>query len=108
MEHPTRPLAADRRTSVLGEGERVGEWIVARLIASGGFGAVYAVRHARTREVAALKLLHAHLVTSPETLARFEREVRIISTLQHPNIVRLVDAGFSADGRPYLCMELLD
>lgn len=79
-----------------------------RSLASGGFGTVYEVKHRRTGESAALKLLHAHLVTSAETLARFEREIRVVGSLQHHNVVRLVDAGFSTDGRPYLCMELLD
>ena len=92
----------------LGEGERIGEWIIVRAIAQGGFGAVYDARHARSNARVALKLLHAHLVTSPEMLARFEREIRVVGSLRHPNIVQLCDAGFSDEGRPYLCMELLD
>jgi eukaryotic-like serine/threonine-protein kinase len=88
-------------------GERVGDWSVVRPIARGGFGSVYEARHARSGQPAALKLLHAHLVRSSEILARFHREIRIIERLDHPSIVRLVDAGFTADDRPFLCMELL-
>lgn len=111
MDDSTRPLGPARgehgpRKSV--PGEQIGQWIVINSLASGGFGTVYEVRHAQTNEPAALKLLHAHLATSAETLARFDREIRVIGNLRHPNIVRLVDAGFSADGRPYLCMEMLD
>ena len=113
MDDSTRPLGPRRRDSGLGPrelatGAQIRDWVCLRQLASGGFGTVYAVRHARTNEHAALKLLHAHLVTSPETLARFDREIRVIGSLRHPNIVRLVDAGFHDDGRPYLCMEMLD
>src|SRR5689334_14913581 len=110
MEDRTRPLGTrdDRTPRPLGARDRVGAWTIERALASGGFGTVYLVRHARTGERAALKLLHAHLVTSPETVARFEREIRVVGSLSHPNVVRLVDAGFSSDGRPFLCMELLE
>jgi hypothetical protein len=102
------PHASASGPRELSAGERIGEWVIARPLASGGFGAVYEVAHARSGQRGALKLLHAHLATSVETLARFEREIQVVQRLQHPNIVRLVDAGFSADGRPYLCMEMLD
>ena len=111
---PTRSLGpASRAASAdaareLAAGEQVGPWIVAGVLARGGFGTVYEARHARTPQRGALKLLHAHLATSPEMLARFDREVQVIGRLRHPNIVELVDGGFSRDGRPYLCMELLD
>ena len=110
MDDSTRPLG--RATSAdaprdLAAGERIADWVVVRTLASGGFGTVYEVTHAKTGERAALKLLHAHLVTSVETLARFDREIRVITTLKHPNAVRLVDAGF-VNNQPYLCMEMLD
>ena len=62
----------------------------------------------KTGRSAALKVLHAHLVAEPDILARFDREIRVIERVRHPNVVELVDAGFFTDGRPYLCMELLD
>jgi eukaryotic-like serine/threonine-protein kinase len=96
------------RARGLEPGDRVADWVVVRALASGGFGAVYEARHATSGLVAALKVLHAHLVTSAETLARFDREIHIVKTLHHPSVVQLLDAGFSADGRPYLCMELLN
>lgn len=88
-------------------GEIVGSWTVVRTLGRGGFGSVYEVQNARNGRRAALKLMHAHFVTSQEMLARFEREVDVLRRLDHPNIVRLIEAGFSADDRPYLCMELL-
>ncbi len=98
----------DRSPRELTTGESVGAWTVQRTLGRGGFGTVYEVQHLHSGMRAALKLLHAHFVTSGEMLARFEREVEVLRRLDHPNIVRLVEAGFSADDRPFLCMELLD
>ena len=109
---------ADARTRRLGEtprearllapGEQIDDWVVVRALGGGGFGAVYEVRHRTRDQRAALKLLHAHLVKSPTIVARFEREASVIGRLRHPGIVELVAVGLTGDGRPYLCMELLD
>ncbi|HEU4728251.1 MAG TPA: serine/threonine-protein kinase [Kofleriaceae bacterium] len=114
---------ADERTRRLGElgpdrhegdprplspGERVGDWSCVRMLAGGGFGTVYEARHHATGQRAALKLLHAHLVPSPAIVARFHREAQVIGRLRHPSVVELIAAGLHDDGRPYLCMELLD
>jgi eukaryotic-like serine/threonine-protein kinase len=113
-------VTADHRTRRLGEpepgrdprrlqpGERVDDWIVVRALGGGGFGTVYEARHRTTAQPAALKLLHAHLVMSAEIVARFHREATVIGRLRHPSVVELVAAGLTGDGRPYLCMELLD
>jgi serine/threonine protein kinase len=77
-------------------------------IASGGFGAVYAVEHETSGAIGALKVLHAHLATSPEIAARMVREAEIIAQLHHPGVVRLLEAGLTDLGAPYLVMELLD
>jgi serine/threonine-protein kinase len=92
---------------MLAANELVGDWVVVRRLSSGGFGLVYEVAHRTTRHPAAVKLLHAHLVESPEMLARFDREIAIVSRLRHPSIVQLIDAGFH-HGQPFLAMELLD
>ena len=112
MDDSTRDLRGshpriERGARELGPGERVGEWIVHRTLGGGGFGTVYEVAHERSGQRAALKLLHAHFMKSPEMLARFDREVEVLRRMRHPNIVQLVDSGFSEDDRPYLCMELL-
>jgi len=109
MTDATRPLGIPRTAPrPLIAGESVADWRIVRPLARGGFGVVYEARHMQTQQPAALKLLHAHLTTSVEMLARFDREIQVIGRLHHPHIVQLVDAGFSADERPYLCMELLD
>jgi serine/threonine protein kinase len=111
MDERTRRLGApdvEREPRELKPGEQIDDWVVVRVLAGGGFGTVYETRHRVTDQRTALKLLHAHLVTSPEIVARFHREASVIGQLRHPNIVELVAVGVSADGRPYLCMELLD
>ncbi|MEP6859804.1 MAG: serine/threonine-protein kinase [Deltaproteobacteria bacterium] len=85
----------------------VGRWAIEREIATGGFGNVYEARHLDHRGLAALKLLHPRFAASPEMRTRFEREVDALRQLEHPNIVRLLDAGISPEGAPFLCMERL-
>src|SRR5689334_14964440 len=106
LGEPDRP--EDRIDRPLRAGEQFGDWICVRAIGGGGFGAVYEVRHRATDQRAALKLLHAHLVKAPAIVARFDREAQVIGRLRHPGVVELIAAGISDDGRPYLCMELLE
>ncbi len=103
----TRPLRPGSGTGALEPGAIVGEWRVTRQLATGGFGSVYEVLHVESGVAGALKLLHPHLVTSSEMVARAMREARVIAALRHPSIVELLAAGVSADGQPYLVMELL-
>ena len=74
---------------------RIAEWIIGARLGGGGFGEVFAAHHARTGVAVALKILHAQLVASPEMLARFDREIQVLSRLRHPNIVQVIDAGFA-------------
>ena len=110
VDERTRRLGApgERDPRPLQPGETVDDWIVVRALGGGGFGTVYEARHRTTDQRTALKLLHAHLVGSPEMVARFHREATVIGRLHHPSIVELVAVGVSGDGRPYLCMELID
>ncbi|MDB4680052.1 protein kinase, partial [Planctomycetaceae bacterium] len=54
-----------------------------------------------------LKTLPAHRMKNPKAVSRFQREMRAIGKLDHPNIVRALDAG-EADGQPFLVMELME
>jgi tetratricopeptide (TPR) repeat protein len=66
---------------------------------------VYAVRHTETGRSYALKLLLAH-IDGEEVRARFQREFRALSQLDHPNVIRVFEAGMSGH-RPFYVMELL-
>jgi serine/threonine-protein kinase len=111
VDERTRRLdtsGTEREPRQLQPGELVDDWVIVRALGGGGFGTVYEARHHATGQRTALKLLHAHLADSTEMVARFHREATVIGRLHHPSIVELVAVGVSGDGRPYLCMELLD
>jgi eukaryotic-like serine/threonine-protein kinase len=70
-------------------------------------GEVYSARDVRLERTVAIKLLPAHLSSSPDLKQRFEREARAISSLNHPHICALYDIG-AQDGVDFLVMEYLD
>src|SRR5262249_4394112 len=89
-------------------GQTVGPYVLLRLLGVGGMGEVWLARRADgglQREVA-LKLPLSNPL--PWDIAeRFSLERDILGRLEHPHIARLYDAGVSADGQPYLAMELV-
>ena len=70
-------------------------------------GEVYRARDTRLDRTVAVKILPAHLSSSAELKARFEREARTVSSLNHPHICQLYDIG-SQDGTAFLVMEFLE
>lgn len=75
-----------------------------RLIAEGGFGAVYLARQHDLARSVALKVLHPDLLTEQVQVTRFLNEARITSRLVHPHIVVLIDHGLE-DGVPWIAYE---
>jgi len=93
---------------VVGEGQTLdGTYHLQRLVGEGGMGAVYEATHARLAGRYAIKVLLRELSDSPEVRDRFDREARITSLLQHPNIVQVIDHNSTVDGTSYLVMEFL-
>lgn len=90
-------------------GRRIGPWRIVRLLGSGGMGVVYLAERADDsfRQQVAIKLVRNRLV-DPETEERLVGERRILASLNHPNIARLLDGGTTAEGTPYLVMEYID
>jgi non-specific serine/threonine protein kinase/serine/threonine-protein kinase len=105
----SRVAAADAlHTSVIEPGERVGPWTVVRLLGSGGMGTVYLAERVGDafRQRAALKIVRGP--ADAILLRRFQDERRILATLDHPHIARLIDGGASERGLPYVAMEYVD
>src|SRR5512139_828007 len=88
-------------------GARLGPYEVVAPLGSGGMGEVYRAKDTRLDRTVALKLLPPRVAHDPERRARFEREARTISSLNHPHICTLHDVGEEA-GAHYLVMELLE
>jgi serine/threonine protein kinase len=90
-------------------GRVIGGWRVIRELGRGGMGVVWLVEREAEGfcQQGALKLLRHGLMTE-EMIRRFRRERRILATLSHPGIARLLDGGTTADGVPYLVMEYVD
>ncbi len=88
-------------------GDRLGPYEIVAPLGAGGMGEVYKARDTRLGRDVAIKVLPAHLSANPELRARFEREARAISQLNHPRICSLHDIG-SQDGVDYLVMEHLE
>src|SRR5262249_33133521 len=76
-------------------------------IGAGGMGEVYRARDTRLDREVAVKVLPSSLSADPESRARFEREARAVSQLNHPHICALYDVGQS-NGVEFLVMEYLD
>ncbi|MCC7541216.1 MAG: protein kinase, partial [Deltaproteobacteria bacterium] len=80
---------------------------VTDLIGTGGMGRVYKAQRLSLAKTVALKVIHPHLLSHPSSVARFYREVRATSRLNHPNTVAVIDFGRTEDGLLYLVMEYL-
>jgi serine/threonine-protein kinase len=101
--------AADSDERATFVGARVGPWKLERELGRGGMGAVYLAERVDGdfRQLAAIKLVRSSWEAG-ELQRRFRSERRILASLDHPNIARLVDGGETPDGKPYLAMEYVD
>ncbi len=70
----------------LSPGDRLGPYEVTALIGSGGMGEVFRARDTKLGRDVALKVLPDVFADDPERLARFQREARVLASLNHPNI----------------------
>jgi len=88
-------------------GETLLHYQVVEHIGAGGMGVVYRARDTKLGRDVALKFLPAEFTTDPDRLHRFEREARLLASLNHPNIA--VIHGFEQDGaRSFLVLELVE
>ncbi len=90
----------------LKSGTHLGPYEVLSLLGAGGMGEVYRARDTKLGREVAVKVLPEAFAQNPERLARFEREARLLASLNHPNIATLHGLEES-DGIRYLVMELV-
>ncbi|MEI8381834.1 MAG: serine/threonine-protein kinase [Planctomycetota bacterium] len=86
---------------------QIGPYKILALLGQGGMGAVYKALHPRLEKIVALKVLTPGRLKSHDAVGRFEREMKAIGKLDHPHLIRALDAG-EADGAHYLAMEYVD
>jgi eukaryotic-like serine/threonine-protein kinase len=91
----------------LASGTKLGPYEIGAPLGAGGMGEVYRARDTRLERTVAIKILPAHLSSNTDAKQRFEREARVISSVNHPNICHLYDIG-SQDGVDFLVMEFLE
>src|SRR5205807_9053202 len=87
----------------LAAGSRLGPYEIVAPLGAGGMGEVWRGRDTRLERSVAIKILPANFAEDTQFKLRFEREARVVSQLNHPNICTLYDVGDS-----YLVMELLE
>ena len=95
----------DGAAEPLTDPETIGPFRILERIGEGGLAVVYlAERHEPFHQRVAIKLLKRGLETE-EILRRLKLEGQILAQLEHPNVARLLDGGWTEDGRPYFILE---
>jgi serine/threonine protein kinase len=85
----------------------IANYTLLRKLGEGGFGEVYLARNEQTGEEVALKVMLPQVAANPRAVQMFQREIENTKALNHPNIVKLKDAGF-ADGNFFFTLEYCD
>ena len=91
----------------LAQNTRLGPYEILAPLGAGGMGEVYRAKDLRLGREVAVKVLPEAVASSPDRLARFEREARTVAGLNHPNIVTLFSVD-DEDGIRFLTMELIE
>src|SRR5688500_19889713 len=97
------PEAADERIGDVIDGR----YEITGVMAAGSMGSVYKAERVPVGKLVAVKFLHASYANDSEFQARFERETRVMSKLNHPNCVSVLDFGVW-ENAPYLVMDFVD
>ena len=92
-------------------GKTIGPYRIVDKLGEGGMGEVYRARDIRLQRDVALKILPSLFVTDPDRRARFEREARVLASLNHPSIAAIYgieDAADAGERTPVLVLELVE
>ncbi len=102
------PLAAARTVRLVEpRPEGLRRFAILERVGSGAFGVVFRARSRETGETVALKFLRPDVADDPNAAARFRREVEAARAIDHPNVVRVIDAGQDGDAA-YVAMEFVE
>jgi len=88
-------------------GKELANYKIEKLLGAGGMGEVYLARDNKLDRLVALKILPWHFVAETERSARFQREARALSALNHPNLVTIYEVG-EAGGVHFIAMEFVE
>src|SRR5262249_26513144 len=93
LSEPNRPVSQpDMKAGPLPE--RIGRYVVKRILGKGGFGVVYlADDPEKLNRLVAIKVPHVELLTEPKDTELYIAEARTVAGLDHPNIVTIYDVG---------------
>jgi eukaryotic-like serine/threonine-protein kinase len=91
----------------LSAGTRLGPYEIVAPLGAGGMGEVYRARDTRLERSVAIKVLPSALAKDADRLQRFEQEARVLSALNHPNLLSIYDVG-NEGGLQFLVSEFLE
>jgi serine/threonine-protein kinase len=89
-------------------GRTVGNYRIVKILGKGGMGIVYEAEHKSLPTRAALKVLNDEYAQDPTIVNRFFSEARVLASIKHSGVVKVLDHGQLESGAWYLIMELLD
>ncbi len=92
----------------LAAGDRLDAYEIVGPLGAGGMGEVWIAKDLRLQRKVAIKILPTELTRQPARVARFQREARAASALNHPNVCTIYAVGETPDGHHFIAMELVE
>ncbi|MCP4262158.1 MAG: protein kinase [Planctomycetes bacterium] len=92
---------------VLGPGSQIGQFRIERELGRGGMGVVYLAHDTKLDRSVAIKSLPAQVVGNRQVLSRWEREARLLASLNHPNIATIHEVHEEPESASYLVLEYI-